>query len=79
MQSAVGGMTLSIFGMVLAAFGFLTPVGGAVSQEIIDLWAVLNALRASQLPETLRDFHCVENVTLKSNIAPPISSLPAGA
>lgn len=48
-QSAVGGMVLSIGGMFLAAFGFLTPVWGALLQEAIDLFAVLNALRASSL------------------------------
>jgi heavy metal translocating P-type ATPase len=49
MQSAVGGMLLSIGGMVWAASGLLTPVWGAVVQEIIDLFAVSNALRASTL------------------------------
>jgi heavy metal translocating P-type ATPase len=45
--SAVGGMALSLVGMVLAAFGVLRPVEGAIAQEIIDLAAVLNAVRAS--------------------------------
>jgi heavy metal translocating P-type ATPase len=49
LQSAVGGMVLSVGGMFLAAFGMLTPVGGALLQEAIDLWAVGNALRASRL------------------------------
>lgn len=49
LESAVGGMVLSIGGMFIAAFGFLTPVGGALLQEVIDLGAVLNALRASSL------------------------------
>lgn len=49
LQSAVGGMILSVGGMVWAASGFLTPVWGAVLQEIIDLFAVSNALRASTL------------------------------
>lgn len=48
-QSAVGGMVLSIGGMCLAALGFLTPVWGALLQEAIDLFAVLNALRAASL------------------------------
>ena len=31
LQSASGGMTLSILGMIIAAFGFLPPVAGAIS------------------------------------------------
>jgi heavy metal translocating P-type ATPase len=49
LQSAVGGMALSFVGMGLAAGGLLTPVFGALAQEVIDLFAVLNALRASTL------------------------------
>jgi cation transport ATPase len=45
LQSAVGGMAVSMLGMVLAAAGYLPPVAGAVAQEIIDVAAVLNALR----------------------------------
>lgn len=45
LQSAVGGMVLSLIGMGFAAAGFITPVAGAILQEIIDLVAILNALR----------------------------------
>jgi heavy metal translocating P-type ATPase len=45
MQSAVGGMAVSMIGMLLAAAGYLPPVAGAVVQEVIDVAAVLNALR----------------------------------
>ena len=45
LQSAVGGMALSLMGMVLAAAGYLPPVAGAISQEVIDVLAVVNALR----------------------------------
>lgn len=55
LQSAVGGMALSVFGMGFAAFGVLTPVMGAIAQEIIDLLAVLNALRTSIPPKSLSD------------------------
>ena len=55
LQSAVGGMVLSIAGMALAATGYLTPVAGAVSQEIIDVLAVLNALRAAFSPGEISD------------------------
>jgi cation transport ATPase len=50
LQSAVGGMAMSVVGMVIAFGGWLAPVGGAIFQEIIDPAAVLNALRA-RLPE----------------------------
>jgi len=48
LQSAIGGMALSGAGMMLAAFGLLSPVAGAVFQEAIDLFAVLNALRMTR-------------------------------
>ena len=54
-QSAVGGMLLSLGGMMLAAAGFLAPVAGAIAQEIIDVVAVLNALRAAFLPKVISD------------------------
>jgi heavy metal translocating P-type ATPase len=56
LQSAIGGMTLSVVGMGFAAAGYLPPVGGAVVQEIIDVLAVLNALRVSVPPRSLSDF-----------------------
>jgi P-type E1-E2 ATPase len=56
LQSAVGGMVLSVIGMVFAGLGYLTPVAGAVTQEVIDVFAVLNALRAAIPPKSLSDF-----------------------
>lgn len=53
LQSAVGGMLLSIGGMAFAALGYLTPVEGALAQEVIDVLAVLNALRAAFPPKVL--------------------------
>jgi len=55
LQSAVGGMILSVVGMGLAAAGYLPPVTGAIAQELIDVFAVLNALRASVAPTSLTD------------------------
>jgi heavy metal translocating P-type ATPase len=55
LQSAVGGMALSLIGMALAATGHLSPVNGAIAQEIIDVLAVLNALRAAFPPKELHD------------------------
>lgn len=56
LQSAVGGMTLSTVGMVVAAFGYLPPVAGAILQEIIDAIAVANALRVALRPKVLTDY-----------------------
>jgi heavy metal translocating P-type ATPase len=56
LESAVGGMILSAFGMFLAAFGFLSPIAGAIGQEVIDLFAIFNALRASLPGKELQDF-----------------------
>jgi heavy metal translocating P-type ATPase len=56
LQSAVGGMVASVGGMAVAAAGYLPPVAGAVVQEVIDVLAVLNALRMSFTPRTLRDY-----------------------
>ena len=39
-------MSLSIVAMVIAAFGYLPPVAGALLQEGIDVAVILNALRA---------------------------------
>lgn len=56
LQSAVAGMALSLIAMVFAGLGYLTPVAGAITQEVIDVLAVLNALRAAVSPKTLSDF-----------------------
>jgi heavy metal translocating P-type ATPase len=56
LQSAIGGMALSVAGMLLAAAGLLPPVSGAIAQEIIDLAAVLNALRAARPGGDLSDY-----------------------
>ena len=56
LQSALGGMALSIIGMGVAAAGLLLPVAGAVAQEAIDVLAVVNALRAAQAGKRLTDF-----------------------
>jgi heavy metal translocating P-type ATPase len=56
LQSAVGGMALSVLGMIVAALGYLPPVAGALAQEVIDLVVVFNALRVSVPPRTVTDF-----------------------
>jgi heavy metal translocating P-type ATPase len=56
LQSAVGGMALSMLGMLIASAGYLPPVAGAVAQEVIDLVAVLNAIRVAIPTQALSDF-----------------------
>jgi P-type E1-E2 ATPase len=56
LQSAVGGMALSVAAMGVAAFGWLPPVAGAVTQELIDVLVVVNALRMSFTPRKLTDY-----------------------
>jgi heavy metal translocating P-type ATPase len=56
LQSAVAGMGLSVIGMLVAATGHLPPVAGAIAQEVIDVLAVLNALRASLAPRLRSDY-----------------------
>jgi P-type E1-E2 ATPase len=56
LQTAVGGMLLSVIGMVFAAFGYLPPLVGAITQEVIDLVAVVNALRITIAGTHLSDF-----------------------
>ena len=55
LQSALGGMLASIAGMIAAVVGILPPIGGAIAQEVIDLFAVLNAVRTA-VPAELQDF-----------------------
>lgn len=53
LQSVVAGIGLSLAGMLAAAFGYLTPVQGALLQEVIDVAVILNALRALRIdPES---------------------------
>jgi heavy metal translocating P-type ATPase len=50
LESIVWGMALSGIAMGFAAFGWLTPVAGALTQEVIDVAVILNALRALGSP-----------------------------
>src|SRR5690606_18661733 len=57
LQSALGGIALSMIGMVLAVMGLLPPLLGAIAQEVIDLLAILNAARVVAVRKPLADFH----------------------
>ncbi len=64
--SAVGGMGLSLVGMAAASFGLISPIQGAIAQEVIDLLSILNSLRMilpagsftdfAARPEGIKDF-----------------------
>jgi P-type E1-E2 ATPase len=49
LESVVAGIGLSVAGMIAAALGYLTPVQGALLQELIDVAVILNALRALRI------------------------------
>ena len=53
LESVFAGIGLSLLGMIAAAFGHITPVQGALLQEVIDVVVILNALRALGGRETL--------------------------
>ncbi|HUZ40900.1 MAG TPA: heavy metal translocating P-type ATPase [Acidimicrobiales bacterium] len=54
-QSVIAGMGMSLLAMCAAAAGLLPTVDGAVLQEVIDVIAILNALRALRVtPGLLR-------------------------
>lgn len=46
LESVYAGLGLSVAGMIAAALGLITPVQGAIFQEVIDVAVILNALRA---------------------------------
>ena len=54
LESVYAGVGLSIIGMVAAAYGYITPVQGALLQELIDVAVILNALRVLYDPIALR-------------------------
>jgi len=53
LQSVAVGISLSVAGMIAAGLGYLTPVEGALLQEVIDVAVILNALRALRIKPTV--------------------------
>jgi iron-sulfur cluster repair protein YtfE (RIC family) len=78
-QSVIAGMVMSLMAMACAAAGLLPAVDGALLQELIDLAAILNALRAlrdtpnrvrlSDDDATLTKRFWEEHVSIRANIA----------
>lgn len=69
--SAIGGMSLSLVGMLAAAFGFLAPIEGALAQEAIDLLSILNSLRMILPVGPLSDFASKEPAQPATTSSPP--------
>ncbi len=57
LQSALGGIGISLIGMGFAVFGLITPIIGAILQEVIDLAAILNSARVAIDKGSMADFH----------------------
>ncbi len=49
LESVFVGIGLSVLGMIAAAFGLITPVQGALLQEVIDVAVIVNALRVLRI------------------------------
>ena len=56
LQSALGGIGISLIGMGFAVFGLITPIVGAILQEVIDLAAILNSARVAIDKGSMADF-----------------------
>jgi heavy metal translocating P-type ATPase len=56
LTSAIGGMGLSLIGMGAASLGLISPIQGAIAQEVIDLLSILNSLRMILPTGSLSDF-----------------------
>ena len=56
LQTAIGGIVLSAIGMILAVLGLLPPLAGAITQEVIDVLAVVNAARVPLTRRSMADF-----------------------
>ncbi len=63
LESVAAGIGLSILGMIAAAFGYLTPVQGALAQEVIDVAVILNALRALRITPRYTGQAVAEGIT----------------
>lgn len=56
LQSALGGIGISLVAMGFAVFGLITPIVGALLQEVIDLVAILNSARVAIDKGSMADF-----------------------
>ncbi len=77
LTSAVGGMGLSLIGMGAASFGLISPIQGAIAQELIDLISILNSLRMILPTGSLSDFQIPEALQ-RPSIHTSVPAAPLG-
>lgn len=65
LQSVVAGMGLSAVAMLIAAFGYIPPLYGALLQELIDIAVILNALRALNIAPLRVSHHSLSAAQLQ--------------
>jgi len=73
LQSALGGIGLSLIGMGFAVIGWLPPIAGAITQEAIDLLAILNAARVAVRRKPMADYENFEIPTYPGQLTAPRS------
>jgi heavy metal translocating P-type ATPase len=78
LASAIGGMGLSALGMAASAFGYLRPIEGAILQEVIDLLAILNALRILLPGDEVGDFKPPQPAEIFTNSARSLFAASTG-
>jgi len=56
LTSVIGGMGLRLIGRGAASLGLISPIQGAIAQEVIDLLSIFNSLRMILPTGSLSDF-----------------------
>jgi cation transport ATPase len=79
LESVIAGIGLSVAGMIAAALGYLTPVQGALLQELIDVAVILNALRALKIAPATESREAFARPHLEVLSPPPLTATSAGA
>jgi hypothetical protein len=64
--------------MIAAALGYLTPVQGALLQELIDVAVILNALRALKIAPATENREAFVCQDLEVPSRPPLTATSAG-
>jgi cation transport ATPase len=77
LESVIAGIGLSVAGMIAAALGFLTPVQGALLQELIDVAVILNALRALKIAPSTENREALVRQDLEDGSLPSVTATTA--
>ncbi|MCC2654468.1 MAG: heavy metal translocating P-type ATPase [Microvirga sp.] len=78
LESVIAGIGLSVAGMIAAALGYLTPVQGALLQELIDVAVILNALRALKIAPATENREAFVRQDLEVPPPAPLAATSAG-